>query len=145
MIKNIFFTTIALMAFLISLACKDPILGPTYPIDDFKEYDCIIVAMVNSAEHEEEDYQALKTFKATVKKTLKGSLVVGTKINGKAKLEEARAVCPVHLDVNAEYLLLLTKNKAEYSLSRFSFPVKEGYKYYNDYLSQIENLLSKEK
>lgn len=145
MAKNIFFTALAFMAFLISLACKDPILGPTYPIDDFAEYDCVIVATVNTAVHEEEDYQALKTFKATVKKTLKGSLIVGTKINGIAKVEDARAVCPVHLDENAEYLLLLTKNKTEYSLSRFSFPVKKGYKYYNDYLSQIENLLNKEK
>jgi hypothetical protein len=82
----------------------------------------------------------------TIQKNLKGNLEIGNQISGKAKKEEPRAVCPVHLDEKSEYLLLLTRSGSEYRLSRFSFPVKKGYKYFNDYISQIEkNLKEKEK
>ena len=143
MIKRLSIFLLVLVAFIISIACKDALLGPTYPITDFTEYDYVVVATVNKAVHEDKRYQPLKTFNATIKKTLKGTLVIGTQINAKAKIEEPRAVCPVHLDENSDYLLLLTKTKGEYILSRFSFPVKKGYKYFDDYISQIEKLLNK--
>jgi len=141
--KRISILLFALIAFVISIACKEGILGPEYPITDFSEYNCVVVATVDKVVHETQGYQPLKTFKATIKKSLKGDIVIGTQINGKAKIEEPRAVCPVHLDENSDYLLLLTKSKGEYFLSRFSFPVKKGYKYFNDYISQIEKLLNK--
>jgi hypothetical protein len=131
------------MAFVISIACKSALLGPQYPITDFREYDCIVVATVDNAVHADQGYQPLKTFKATIRKNLKGDIAIGTQINGKAKIEEPRAVCPVHLREHSDYLFLLTKNDGEYILSRFSFPVYKGYKYFDNYISQIEKLLSK--
>lgn len=143
MIKRLSISLLALLAFVISIACKEALLGPNYPITDFSEYDCVVVATIDKAVHEDQGYQPLKTFKATIKKSLKGPLVIGTQINGKAKIEESRAVCPVHLDENSDYLLLLTKSEGEYTLSRFSLPVKKGYQYFDHYISQIEKLLSK--
>ena len=143
MMKRLSISLLALITFVISISCKEPILGPNYPITDLSEYDYVVVATIDKAVHEDQRYQPLKTFKATIKKSLKGTLVIGTQINGKAKMEEQRAVCPVHLDENSDYLLLLTKSESEYSLSRFSMPVKKGYMYFDDYISQIEKLLSK--
>jgi hypothetical protein len=131
------------MTFVISIACKEALLGPKYPITDFSEYDYIVVATVDEAVHEDRGYNPLKTFKATIRKSLKGDLVVGTQIDGKAKKEDPRAVCPVHLDKSSDYLFLLTKVNGKYALSRFSFPVKKGYTYFDDYINQIGELLNK--
>lgn len=135
------FVFLAFIACSISIACKDALLGPIFPITDLSAYDCVVIATVDSAIHEDEGYRPLKSFKATIKKTLKGTLLTGAHINGRAKIEEPRAVCPVHLDKNSDYLLLLTKSGDEYSLSRFSFPVKKGYTYFDNYISQIETAL----
>lgn len=143
MIKRLSISLLAVITFIISIACKDAILGPKYPITDFSKYDCVVVVTIDKAVHEDQGYQPLKKFRATVKRTLKGTLVIGDQINGKAKIEEPRAVCPVHLDENSDYLLLLSKSKGEYTLSRFSFPVKKGHTYFDDYISQIEKLLNK--
>ena len=141
MIKRISITLFLLSACVVSIACKDALLGPQYPISDLSEYDCVIIAAVDKAVHADNGYKPLKTFKATIKRSLKGDLVIGAQIDGKAKIEEPKAVCPVHLDEKSDYLLLLTKSDGEYALSRFSFPVKKGYKYFDDYISQIEKLL----
>lgn len=143
MIKQLPILFITLLAFVISIACKEALLGPIYPITNFNEYDYVVVATVDKAAHDDQGYQSLKTFQATIKKSLKGELVVGEQINGKAKIEDPKAVCPVHFNENSDYLLLLTKTNGEYLLSRFSFPVKKGYKYFDDYICQIEMLLSK--
>jgi len=143
MIKSLTISFLTLVAFFTLIACKDVLLGPTYPITNFNEYDCVVVATINKAVHENQKYTPLKTFNATIRKTLKGGLVIGSVINGKAKIEEPRAVCPVHLNENSDYLLLLSKSNDEYTLSRFSFPVKKGEKYFDDYLIQIEKQLNK--
>jgi hypothetical protein len=131
------------MTFAISIACKEALLGPKYPITDFSEYAYIVIATVDEAVHEDQRYNPLKTFKATIRKSLKGDLVMGTQIDGEAKKEDPRAVCPVHLNKNSDYLFLLTKVNGMYTLSRFSFPVKKGYTYFDDYIHQIEELLNK--
>jgi hypothetical protein len=141
--KRLLFISLLIVAYVITMACKSARLGPEYPITDFSEYDCIVVATVDKASHDSVGYNPLKTFKITINKTLKGTLNVGNQISGKAKKEEPRAVCPVHLDEGTDYLLLLTKSVNGYRLSRFSFPVKKGYKYFDDYISQIENELNK--
>jgi hypothetical protein len=143
MVKQISISLVAITAYVIFLACKEPILGRNYPITDFSAYDCVVIARVDKTVHDNQGYQPLKTFNATIKKSLKGNLGIGKQINGKAKIEEAKAVCPVHLDENSDYLLLLTKSGIGYSLSRFSLPVKKGYKYFDDYVRQIENSLNK--
>ncbi len=140
--KTILAITITLVVFIVSVACKTAILGPTYPIDDFSEYDCIVVATINKAAHSKQGYRPLKTFKATIIKSLKGNLKIGDKISGKAKKEEPRAVCPVHLTKKSDYLLLLTHTENGYELSRFSFPVKKEYHYFNNYIQQIEKILA---
>ena len=76
---------------------------------------------------------------------MKGNVNVGEKINGKTKKEEPRAVCPVHLEQGADYLLSLTRTIHGYRLSRFSFPVKKGYIYFDDYIAQIEKTLRSDK
>ena len=145
MMKRLSITLFAFIVFFISIACKDALLGPEYPLKEFSEYDCIVVATIDKADHSNQGYKPLKTFKATIKKSLKGNLAMGSQIDGKAKKEEPRAVCPVHLDENSDYLLLLTKSYGKYTLSRFSFPVKKGYRYFDDYISQIEKLLKENK
>ncbi len=141
MIKQTPIVLLAVVAFFISIACKDAILGPSYPVTNLKEYDYIVIATVNNAVHDKQGYQPLKSFTATINKSLKGGLAIGTPIKGKAKIEEARAVCPLHLEENTEYLLLLNKSNDTCILSRFSFPVKKGYQYYDNYLKQLEILL----
>ncbi|MAX80064.1 MAG: hypothetical protein CL843_07805 [Crocinitomicaceae bacterium] len=136
--KLLSITTTLFIGYLILIACKSATLGPEFPITDFSEYDYIVVATVDNAVHEEEGYQPLKTFNITIKKCLKGNLNVGNHIYGEAKKEEARAVCPVHLNENSDYLLLLTKSIAGYRLSRFSFPVEHNHRYFEDYIEQIE-------
>lgn len=133
---------VLIIVYVIAIACKDALPGPTYPITDFSEYNCVVVATVNKAVHDDQGYRALKTFSVTIKRSLKGDLEIGKQMSGEAKREEARAVCPVHLDENSDYLLLLTKSAGGYKLSRFSFPVKKGYLYFDDYITQIEKRLS---
>jgi hypothetical protein len=132
-----------IVGYVITMACKSARLGPEYPITDFSQYDCVVIATVVEATHDSIGYNPLKTFKVTINKTLKGNLKIGNQISGKAKKEQARAVCPVHLDENSDYLLLLTKSVNGYRLSRFSFPVKKGYKYFDDYITQIEKSILK--
>lgn len=141
--KRITFLLVVTITYVIVVACKSAILGPTYPITDFSEYNCVVIATVNKAVHEDQGYNPLKTFSVTIKRSLKGDLEIGEQINGEAKREEPRAVCPVHLDENSDYLLLLTKSAGGYRLSRFSLPVKKGYKYFDDYISQIEKSITK--
>ncbi len=141
--KRILFLLVVTISYVIVVACKEAILGPTYPISDFSEYSNVVIATVNKATYEDERYHPLKTFSITIKKSLKGELETGAQIIGEAKQEEARAVCPVQLNENADYLLLLTKSAGGYKLSRFSFPVKRGYLYFDDYISQIEKALPK--
>lgn len=128
---------------IVSIACKEAILGPEFPVTDFSKYDCIAVVTIDHAEHEDQGYRPLKTFQATIKKCLKGELASGAKIEGIANVEEPRAVCPVHLDENSEYLVLLTKTEGTFGLSRFSFPIKKGFRYFDQYILQIEKRLSK--
>lgn len=142
--KRISILLFAIIAYSIVIACKSPTLGPTFPITDFSEYDCIVIATVEKAVHDDDyRYSPLKTFNVTIVKSLKGDLEIGGQINGKAKREQPRAVCPVHLEEGSDYLLLLTKSPAGYRLSRFSFPVKKGYQYYDNYIKQIEKALNK--
>ncbi len=145
MIKKTSILLISIIVFISIIACKSALLGPEYPITDFKEYQCVVIATVNKAVHDNQRYKPLKTFNVTIKKILKGDLKIGKQINGTAKKENPRAVCPVHLDEKADYLLLLTKSDNGYQLSRFSLPVKKGYKYFDDYISQIEKSISKER
>ena len=146
MIKKTYFISITLIIYVVIIACKSAILGPTYPIDDFTEYDYVVIATVDKAKHSKEGYFPLESFEVTIKKSLKGNLELGVQIIGQAKIEKARAVCPVHLDKNSDYLLLLTKESDGYKLSRFSFPVKKGYSYFDNYIKQIkESLSTKEK
>ncbi len=133
---------VAVVTFFVTVACKSPILGPKYPIDDLSEYDLVVIANVDHAVHSNEGYQGLETFDLTITKCLKGDIEVGEKISGKAKVEEPHAVCPVHLSEGEDHLLLLTKSIQGYRLSRFSFPVKKGYVYFDDYILQIEKILS---
>lgn len=137
--------SLAVLTFIIVGACKSARLGPTYPIDDFSEYDFIIIATVDKAVHSKEGYQGIKTFNITVKNCLKGDLQVNKQISGKDKVESPQAVCPVHLKESEDYLLLLTRSIGSYRLSRFSFPVKKGHKYFNDYLVQIKEKLNSNK
>jgi|GEM_PF-5911367 len=137
--------SLTVLTFFIATACKDPILGPTYPITDFSEYDVVVIATVDHETHSTEGYQELETFDLTIKKCLKGNLTVDDKISGKAKTEEAHAVCPVHLSEGADYLLLLTKPIEGYRLSRFSIPVKRGHAYFDNYIAQIEKILNSSK
>lgn len=134
--------SLGLLTFIITVACKSAILGPNFPIDNFSEYDQIVIATIDHAEHSDEGYRALKTFDLTVERCLKGNLIAGDRISGKAKKEVPHAVCPVHLEEKEDYLLLLTKSIEGYRLSRFSFPVKKGYTYFDDYIVQIEKILS---
>ncbi len=143
--KKLTLLLFALAIFFVLIACKNAIFGPIYPITDFREYDYVVIAAVNKAIYEKDKYSSLKSFKATIKTSLKGNLPKGTRINGIAKNEESRAVCPVHLDENSDYLLLLSKIEGAYTLSRFSFPVKKEYKYFNDYISKITKILDKKK
>ena len=140
--KRLLISLFVIIGYVIAVACKSAILGPEFPITDFGEYDYIVVATVDKAVHDEEGYRHLKTFDLTIQKSLKGNLEIGNQISGKAKKEEPRAVCPVHLDEKSDYLLLMTKGANGYRLSRFSFPVKKSYKYFDDYISQIKKKLN---
>jgi len=144
LMKELFISLSVITGFIIVISCKSTLLGPRFPITDFSEYDNIVIATVNKAVHDEKRYKSLKTFDLTIQKSLKGNLKSGNQISGKSKLEEPKAVCPVHLDEKSDYLLLLTKVKDGYRLSRFSFPVKKNYKYFDDYLSQIKKQLTVE-
>ena len=141
--KTIFTITFALLTFVLSISCKSPAFGPEYPVTDFSEYNSVVIAHVDEAVHKDQGYKGLESFNITIKKALKGKLKVGKQIKGKAKKEKARAVCPVTLDKDSDYLLLLHKSMGKYKLSRFSFPVKKGHQYFNDYIKQIEKILNK--
>ena len=143
--RTLVIISLALLTFFITTACKNAILGPKYPVTDFSEYDVVVIATVDHATHSAEGYQGLKRFDLTIKTCLKGSLKVDDKISGKAKTEEAQAVCPVHLSEGDDYLLLLTRSIQGYRLSRFSFPVKRGHEYFDDYIVQIEEILRSSK
>ncbi len=145
MIKKIFTISVIIVLYVATLACKSRILGPIFPIEDFSEYNSIVIAKVENAKHQNQGYSPLKSFKITIKQSLKGNLQIGEKISGLAKVEEPRARCPVHLDKNSDYLMLLTKDDEGYKLSRFSYPVKNDYVYFDDYIKQIEKLLANEK
>jgi hypothetical protein len=134
--------TLALLTFIVSSACKSARLGPTYPIEDFSEYDLVVIATVDRALHSADGDGSIRRFELTIEKCLKGDLTSGGKIAGMAKEEEANAVCPVRLEEKEEYLLLLTSSVDGYRLSRFSFPVKKGYTYFDDYIAQVEKSLS---
>ncbi len=140
--KRRFFAPIAIMLCVVLMACKFPVLGPIYPIINLEEYDLIVVATVNEAAHSDMGYHALKNFNVTVEEVFKGEFGVGDKISAKAKIEEAKAVCPVHLEVDTRYLFLMNNSPNGLELSRFSLPVKEDYKYFDDYLKQIKQSLS---
>ncbi len=136
---------LAAVTYIITVACKSAILGPIYPVNDFSEYDLVVIATVDHAVHSTEGYQGLETFDLTIARCLKGDLEAGEKISGKAKGEEPHAVCPVHLSEGEDHLLLLTRSIGGYRLSRFSFPVKKGHVYFDDYIVQIEKILTSAK
>lgn len=127
-----------------SFACKEAILGKTFPITNFDEYDYIVVVKIDQAVHSDKyEYNPLISFKATVLESIKGGLNKGYTFAGIAKKEEAHAVCPVHLDVGGTYLLLLSKENGKYQLSRFSLPIKSDHQYFDNYISQIKAIIGK--
>jgi hypothetical protein len=134
--------SLALLTLVVTMACKSANLGPVFPVDDLGAYDLVVIATVTDAVHSRKAYQGLESFNVTIKECLKGDLDAGVNISGKAKDEEPHAVCPVHLSVGDDYLLLLTEPLAGYRLSRFSFPVKKGHVYFDDYILQIKKGLS---
>ena len=146
--KKLLLTTLTTIVFLnttVSFACKDPKLGEKYPISSFKEYDCIVIVKIKNAVHSDKSrYKSLISFEATVLENIKGELDMGESFFCEAKKEEARAACPVHLVEGGTYLLLLSKKNERYFLSRFSFPVKSDYKYFNNYITQIKEFIQKE-
>ncbi len=128
----------------ISLACKDPLLGETFPITNFDKYDCVVIVKIDHSVHSDElMYNPLVSFKATVVESIKGEIPKNQTFLGKAKKEEANAVCPVHLEKDGIYLFLLSKEKGEYQLSRFSLPVKNDHKYFNNYVAQVKESIKK--
>jgi hypothetical protein len=128
-----------------SFACKGPILGETFPITSFEEYDCVVIVKIDKSVHSDNfRYNPLVSFEATVLECIKGDFRIGDSFSGKAKKEEARAVCPVHLKESGTYVLLLSKENGEYLLSRFSLPVKNDHQYFDNYIRQIKTLIGKE-
>lgn len=144
--KNlIYHLSVISMTYIVIISCKSIALSPTYPLSDFSDYSHIVIAKIDNAKHSDYCYRPLETFNVTILKSLKGNLISGEQINGKAKKEQPKAVCPVHLDEGSEYLLLLTKGVGGYRISRFSFPIKKGFKYFDDYINQIKKILTEAK
>ena len=134
---------IALISPVISLACKEAILGEVYPITHINEYEYIVIAKIDKSVHADEyRYNPLVSFEATVVESIKGNLNEGTSFSGTPKHEQPRAVCPVHLTEGGTYLLLLSKENGRYVISRFSFPVKNDSKYFSNYIGQIKSAIS---
>jgi hypothetical protein len=129
----------------ISFACKEPLLGKTFPITNFEEYDCVVIVKIDKSIHSDQfRYNPLVSFEVTVLESIKGDFSIGDSFTGKAKKEEARAACPAHLEESGTYLLLITKENEEYLLSRFSLPVKNDHQYYDNYITQIKSIIGKE-
>ncbi|MBI1307193.1 MAG: hypothetical protein GC181_11375 [Bacteroidetes bacterium] len=137
--------TLFIISVLISIACKSALYGPEFPVSDLTPYDYVVIASIDTAIHHSTGHRGLKTFNATIVRSLKGELTTNSKIKGKATIEQPHAVCPIGLQQHQEYLLLLSKESDSVSLSRFSFPVKKGYVYYDDYIRQLEYKLIQKK
>ncbi len=138
-------TLLVLFTPALSMACKEAMLGKTYPMTDFNEYDYIVIAKINKSFHSDKYiYKPLESFKATVIQSIKGDLNEGDSISGKPKHEQPKAVCPIHLSENGIYLLLLSKENKVYVISRFSLPVKNDNKYFSDYIAQIKKAIVSE-
>lgn len=128
-----------------SFACKEPILEDTFPITNFEEYDYVVIVKIDKSVNSDNfRYNPLVSFEARVLESIKGDFSIDASFSGKAMKEEARAVCPVHLEENGTYLLLLSKENGEYLLSRFSLPVKNDHQYFDNYIRQIKTLIGKE-
>ncbi|WP_444997150.1 hypothetical protein [Aliikangiella sp. IMCC44359] len=130
-----------------SFACKQAALNENFPIDDFSVYDTIVIATIDSVSYQEEKgrrfSKPLESFEATVVETLKGDLKPNDRIKGKAKKEQALAVCSVFLTKYSIQLLLLNKDGQEYNISRFSFPTPSHHVYFSRYVKEIKEALAR--
>jgi hypothetical protein len=138
-LKLVVLIYIALFCSMNVWACKARRYTENFPVEICKNYDYILIVNIDKSVHSEElFYSPLITFEATVLESLKGDVIAGDSIAGGHQKEEARAVCPVHLDEGGVYLLLLSKVGNKFLVSRFSFPVKDNNKYFETYIKQIK-------
>jgi hypothetical protein len=128
-----------------SWACKQAVLGDTYPISDLGKYDHIVIAKIDKSSHASEyRYKPLVSFEATVIESIKGKLTKGASFYGAPKIEQERAVCPVNLVEGGTYLLFLSMENDRYLISRFSFYVNDDNEHFLGYISQIKAALKHE-
>ncbi|WP_445359819.1 hypothetical protein ACJJIL_12275 [Microbulbifer sp. EKSA005] len=136
------FRCIAIILLLFSMqafACKQAALNEEFPINEFEQYDTIVIATVTAVTKKEGSrYGGFVTFSAMVNETIKGAVAANSKIAGKPTVEQPNAVCPTNLSPGDTYLLLLNSDGNVYSLSRFSFPTNSKHPYFSRYVREVK-------
>lgn len=142
MLKKLFF--LMLMSANSSYACQVEAVIVEYPLYNVLKSDLILEAKISeSTLYEEGRYTGTKWFKATVLQSLNGSYNVGEIIEAFSANEKARAVCPVFVETGKTYILVLSKSKDRFEISRFHAAVSNDHPNYKIFIEQIKRTSKK--
>jgi len=132
-----------LIASNITFACKERAELNEYPVEELSSENILIEAKITHIEKIKEGrYSTIKSFDAEVITSFQGSLKPGEVINVIPSEEEAHAVCPVYVETNSGYLLVLKKSENTYRISRFSYRANKESPYFEKFKEQIRSNLS---
>ena len=142
MLKKLFF--IMLMSANSSYACQVEAVIVEYPLYNVSKSDLILEAKISESKlYEEGRYTGTKSFKATVLQSLNGGFNVGDVIEAFSANEEARAVCPVFVETGKTYILVISKSKDRFEISRFNAAVSNDHPNYKMFIEQIKRTSNK--
>ena len=132
--------TVLLFAFSVdAVACKERPMPDNFPINEIEKNSIVVRALVIAAEIDTSGaYEKTKSFKAKVVKSYQSNLVAGAVFEGTSAEEAARAVCPVHLSKNFQYVMVLQENNGVYAISRFTLTPRSDWPRYGRYKKQLD-------
>jgi hypothetical protein len=127
-----------------ALACKDRLYPDHFPIAELADYDNVyvvhVVGITLSMPLSESWYMPPFSFESKILKTLKGSKKQGSSIQGSTSTgEEAMARCPVNLQKNRDYLVMLDGKGNPFILPRYgSLYVRSDDEHFDGYVADID-------
>lgn len=138
MLKHLIFSLLVLSNY--SYACQREVVIVEYPLSKVSASDFLLEVKVSQSQtYDEGRYTGTKFFRATVLHSFNGGLTPGEVVDVFAANEDAAAVCPVAVETGKTYILVISKSKDRFEISRFHAAVDTEHPNYQMFIEQIKH------
>jgi hypothetical protein len=142
MLKSLLLFLLVLNSY--SYACQGWAVVVEYPLNNIAKSDLILEVKISESQmYDEGRYTGTKSFRATVLQGFIGTLTAGEIIEAFAANEDASGICPVAIESGKTYILVLSKSKDRFEISRFNAAVSNDHPNYKIFIEQIKRASKK--